>query len=197
MRRLSGLLVSILVTSFLVTSMVQAQKRPDVIRVCVARLKNSTPHIVNETWQRDQLVKAFERINKSKDVKNGKAAPIEAIPLELREGSDPEVRDKDCQFVLYTNLTEVLRAGAPEIIIPPPGAVEVGGVSDPRAYPADYHGATVTYRMVRSGEIANWVSGLVSAHAQLSEETLVSQLIDQVARRVANELRTPHPPAPQ
>jgi len=192
MRRLSGLLLSILVASTL-----QAQKRPDVIRVCVATLKNSSPHIVNATWQRNQLVRAFERINKGKDVKNGKAAPIEAIALELTEGSDPEVRDKDCQFVVYTNLTEVLRAGAPEIIIPPPSAVEVGGVSDPRAYPADYHSATVTYRMVRSGDIANWASGLVSAHAQLPEETLVSQLMDQVARRVANDLRTLRPAAPQ
>ena len=192
MRRLSCLLLSVLVTS-----MLQAQKKPDVSRVCVATLKNSTPQIVNATWQRNVLVKAFERINKGKDVKKGKAAPVEAIPLELKEGSDSEIRDKDCQFVLYTNLTEVLRAGTPEIIIPPPGAVEVGGVSDPRAIPADYHSATVTYRMVRAGEMANWTSGLVSAHAQLQEETLVSQLMDQVASRVANELRTPLPAAPQ
>jgi hypothetical protein len=192
MRRLSGLLLSILFTSVL-----QAQKRPDVSRVCVATLNNSTPQIVNATWQRNVLVKAFERINKGKDVKKGKAAPVEAIPLELREGSGPEIRDKDCQFVLYTNLTEVLRAGTPEIIIPPPSAVEVGGVSDPRAIPADYHSATITYRMVRAGETANWTSGLVSAHAQLPEDTLVSQLMDQVASRVASELRTPHPAAPQ
>jgi hypothetical protein len=177
--------------------MAQAQKKPDAIRVCVARLKNSTPQIVDETWQRTQLVKAFERIDKGKDVKNGKVAAIEAIPLELREGSGPEVRDKDCQFVVYTELAEVVRAGAPEIIVPPPGAVEVGGVTDPRATPADYHSATLTYRMVRSGDIENWTSGLVSAHAQLSEQMLVSQLMDQVANRVAKELRTPHSAAPQ
>jgi hypothetical protein len=197
MRRLSGFALCILVVSVSGTSALHAEKKPDVVRVCVARLKNSTPHIVNEIWQRDQLVKAFERINKGKNVKKGKAAPIEAIPLELREGSDPEVRDKDCQFVLYTNLTEVAGAGAPEIIIPRPEAVELGGVSDPRAIPADYHSATVTYRMVRPEDIANWTSGLVSAHAQLPEQTLVAQLMDQVANRVANELRTPHSEAPQ
>ena len=191
MRRLSGLLLSILVTST-----VQAQKRPDVIRVCVATLENSTPHVVNATWQRNQIVKTFERINKSKDVKNGKAAPIEAIPLELTEGPDPEVRDKDCQFVLYTNLTEVQRVGGPEII-PRPDAVEVGGSTDRRAYPADDHSATVTYRVVRSGEIADWTSGLVSAHGPFREETLVLQLMDQVASRVASELRTRNPAAPQ
>ncbi|MGH9641684.1 MAG: hypothetical protein ACRD3Q_04610, partial [Terriglobales bacterium] len=143
-------------------------------------------------------VRAFERINKGKDVKKGKAAPIEAMPLELTEGSDPEVRDKDCQFVLYSNLTEVVRVGTPEVILPRPGAAEIGGTTDPRAYPDDYHSATVTYRMVRSGDIADWTSGLVSAHAQLPEGTLVSQLMDEIAIRVAKELRTPHPAeAPQ
>jgi hypothetical protein len=194
MRPLSGLL---LLLAMLGSSIAQAQKRPDAIRVCVATLKNSTPEIVDATLQRNELVKAFERINKSKDVKNGKAASIEAIPLELREGAGPEVRDKDCQFVLYTELTEVQRVGAPEIIIPRPSAVEVGGVSDSRAVPADYHSGTVTYRMVRSGDIADWTSGLVSAHAQMPEQTLVLQLMDQVANRAAKELRTPHPGAPQ
>jgi hypothetical protein len=194
MRRLSGLLLPILLTF-----MVQAQKKPDAVRVCVATLKNSTPEIVNATLQRNELVKAFERINKSKDVKHGKVAPIEAIPLELREGTGPEVRDKDCQFVLYTELTEVERVGSPGIILPRPGAVEVSGnVGDSRAVSsADYHSGNVTYRVVRSGDIADWTSGLESAHAQLPEQTLVLQLMDQVANRVAKELRTPHPAAPQ
>src|SRR5215467_4050686 len=190
MRYLSASLVSILLTSI-----VHAQGKQEPIRVCVSLLKNTSPEFVNPRLQRNELIKAFERINKSKDVKRGKVAQIEAIPLESTEEPDPDVRNKDCEFVLHTNLTEVVRAGTPEITIPPPGAVEIGGVSDPRAYPADYHSATVTYRMVRSGEVANWASGLVSAHAQVPEETLVSQLMDQIAGRVANELRTPHPPA--
>jgi len=176
---------------------VHAQDRQEPIRLRVSMLKNGSPEFVNPTLQRNELIKAFERMNKSKDVKKGKAAPIEAIPLESTEEPDPDVRDKDCEFVLHTNLTEVVRAGTPEISIPPPGAVEVGGISDPRAYPADYHSATVTYRIVRSAEITNWASGLVSAHAQVPEETLVTQLMDQIASRVATELRTPHPPAPQ
>jgi len=192
MRRLSFLLIPILVASI-----VQAQKKPDAVRVCVASLKNSTPQIVNEKWEQNQLVKALERINKSKDVKNGKAAPIEAIALELREGSGPEVRDKDCEFVLYTELPEVARAGSPEIMVPAPGAIGIGGATDPRATPAEYHSETVTYRMVRAGDVEDFTSGLVSAHAQLPEQTLIGQLMDQVANRVASELRTPHSSAPQ
>lgn len=192
MRPLSFLLLPILVASI-----VQAQKKPDAIRICVVSLKNSTPQIVNEKWEQTQLVKALERINKSKDVKNGKAAPIEAIALESRDGSGPEVRDKDCEFVLYTELTEVTRAGSSEIIVPAPGAIGIGGATDPRATPADYHSETLTYRMARSGDISDYTSGLVSAHAQLPEQTLVGQLMDQVANRVASELRTPHSSAPQ
>ena len=145
-----------------------------------------------------QLIKAFERINKSKDVKKGKAAPIKAIPLESTEEPDTDVRDKECAFILHTNLTEVLRVGEPKISVPPPGAVEVGtSAGDPRAYPADYWSATVDYRVMRAGNPETWASGLVTGDGQLSEDTLVSQFMDQIANRVAGEFRKPHPQAPQ
>jgi hypothetical protein len=77
MQRLSGLLLAILVTS-----MVQAQQRPDAIRVCVTTANTTSGVASDRELQRNVLVKALERTNKDKDVKNGKAAPIEAIPLE-------------------------------------------------------------------------------------------------------------------
>jgi hypothetical protein len=193
MRSLYFLLVSILLISI-----VHAQDKQQPIRVCVSMLKNSSPEFVNPTWQRNELIKAFERINKSKDVKKGKAAPIEAIPLESTEEPDTDVRDKECAFVLHTNLTEVLRVGEPKISVPQPSAIEVGTVAgDPRAYPADYRTATVEYRLMRAGNPETWASSLVTGEGQLSEETLVSQLMDQVANRVAGEFRKPHPSAPQ
>jgi hypothetical protein len=73
---------------------------------------------VNPTWQRNELIKAFERINKSKDVKKGKAAAIQAIPLESTDEPDTDVRDKECGFVLHTNLVEVLQAGDHKIGVP-------------------------------------------------------------------------------
>ena len=183
-----------LLVSILFISMVHAQDRQEPIRVCVSMLKNSSPEFVNPTWQRNELIKAFERINKSKDVKKGKAAPIQAIPLESTEEPDTDVRDKECRFVLHTNLIEVLRLGEPRISIPPPGAIEVGtGPGDPRAYPEGYRTATVEYRIMRAGNPETWASSLVTGQGQLSEETLVSQLMDQVANRVAGEFRKPHP----
>jgi hypothetical protein len=186
-----------LLASILFISMVHAQNRQEPIRVCVSKLKNSSLEFVNPTLQRNQLIKAFERINKSKDVKKGKTAPIQAIPLESTDEPDTDVRDKGCGFVLRTNLVEVQR-GFSKISVPPPSAIEVGStVGDPRAYPADYRTATVEYRIMRAGNLETWASSLVSGEGQLSEETLVSQLMDQVANRVAAEFRKPHPPAPQ
>ena len=97
--------------SLLVISIVHAQDKQEPIRVCVSMLKNSSREYVNPTWQRNELIKAFERINKSKDVKKGKAAAIQAIPLESTDEPDTDVRDKECGFVLHTNLIEVLQAG--------------------------------------------------------------------------------------
>ena len=193
MRYLYALLLLILLLSI-----VHAQDKQKPIRVCVSMLKNSSPEFVNTTWQRNELIKAFERINKSKDVKKGKAVPIEAIPLESTEEPDTDVRDKECAFILHTNLTKVLRVGEPKISVPQPGAIEVGtGAGDSRAYPADYRTATVEYRIMRAGNPETWASSQVSDEGRVSEETLVSQVMDQVANRVAAEFREPHPPAPQ
>jgi len=184
--------------SILLNSVVHAQDKREPIRVCVSMLKNSSREIVNPTWQRNELIKAFERVNKSKDVKKGKVVAIQAIPLESTDEPDTDVRDKECAFVLHTNLIEVLRAGQPKISVPPPGAIEVGtGLGDPRAYPADYRTATVEYQIMRAGNPEPFASNLVSGDGQLSEETLVSQLMDQVANRVAGEFRKPHTQTPQ
>src|SRR5215472_4243413 len=68
--------------SILLNSVVHAQDKREPIRVCVSMLKNSSREIVNPTWQRNELIKAFERVNKSKDVKKGKVVAIQVIPLE-------------------------------------------------------------------------------------------------------------------
>jgi hypothetical protein len=193
-RFLYAFLVSILVISAL-----QAQDKQEPIRVCVAVPKNSSREIVNTTWQRNQLIKDFERINKGKDVKKGRVAAIRAIPLESTDEADPDVRDKDCRFVLHTNLVEMLQAGERKVSIPSPGAIGIGGpsVGDSRAAPAEYRTATLEYRLTRGGEPEPWASDLVSTDGQSSEDALVSQLMDQVANRVALELQSPHSPSPQ
>ena len=76
MRRLSALLFFLLLTCF-----AYAQNRPEPIRLCVSTLQNSSHSAVDTAWQRNQLIKMFERINKSKDVTKGKAARIDTVLL--------------------------------------------------------------------------------------------------------------------
>ncbi len=190
-------ILSLLVLTVLVP-VINAQEKPAPVRICVGLLENTSRNIVNPAWERDQLARALERTNKSKEVKKGKAPRIETVALESSGEADTMVRQKNCEFVVYTNLTEVLQAGRPAVSVPPPGAIQVGtGMGDPRAYPEDYHSATVNYRLMRPGNLKPWAEGMVNGDAQLAEDTLVSQLMDQIANRVVKEIREPHASAPE
>jgi|SRR5271166_3287569 len=187
MRRLLALLSSILLMSF-----AHAQNKLEPIRLCVSTLQNSSHSVVDPTWQRNQLIKAFERINKGKDVTKGKAARIETVQLESNSETDPAVRENSCQFILHTNLSEVIHAGTSDVGMRP-RSVQIGNAGgDPRANASDSNSATVEYRVMQAGVLEAWASGVVTAHDQLPDEMLVSHLIDQIANRVAGELRERH-----
>lgn len=190
-------ILSLVVLAVLVP-VIHAQEKPAPVRICVGTLENTSRNIVNPAWERDQLVKALERTNKSKEVKKGKAPKIETVTLESSGEADTMVREKNCDFVLYTNLAEVFQADRSTVSVPPPGAIQVGtGMGDPRAYPPDYHSATVNYRLMRPGNLKPWTEGMVTADNALPEDTLVSQLMDQIANRVVAEIRKPHDSAPE
>ena len=192
MRRILALTVVAVLAPFLT-----AQEKPAPVRVCVATLQNTSRDIVNTTWQRDQLVRALERTNKNKDVKKGKAPRIDAVAMDSSGEPDTTVREKNCRFVLHTDLTEVWQAGTPSVSVPPPGAVAVGTrTGDPRAFPTDYRNATLNYDLMRAGDPKPWNSGIVTASDQLAEDVLVAQLMDQVANRVAAAIRKPHSSSP-
>ena len=189
MLRLPALLWPILL---MWTSFAHAQNRPEPIRLCVSTLQNSSRSLIDTTWQRNQLIKAFERANKGKNVAKGKAARIETVLLESNTETDPAVRDQNCQFILHTNVIEVIDSGTPDIGNRP-HSIQVGSVpSDPRAGASDENRATVSYRIMRAGELEEWASGFVDAHDSSPDQILVSQLMDQTANRVASELRHPH-----
>jgi hypothetical protein len=187
MRRLLALLSLILLMSC-----AHAQNKLEPIRLCVSTVQNSSRSLVDMTWQRDQLIKAFERINKGKDVTKGKAARIETVQLESYSETDPAVRENDCQFILHTNLTEIIHAGTSDMTTRP-RSVQVGNAGgDSRANPSDSNSATVEYRIMQAGVLDARASGVVTAHDQLPDEMLVSHLMDQIANRVAGELRERH-----
>src|ERR1700733_274607 len=188
MRRLPALLSSILLMS-----VAHAQNRPEPIRLCVSTLRNSSRNIVDTTWQRDQLIKAFARANKGKDVTKGKAARIETVPLESDTETDPTVREKNCQFILHMNVVEIIDAGTSDMGNSRPRSIGIGsGRDDPRADPSNDNRATVASRIMRAGELEEWASGVVTAHDPLPDQMLISGLMDQTANRVVSELRKSH-----
>jgi hypothetical protein len=193
MRRLSALLSSI----FLI-SIASAQSKPEPIRLCVSTIKNSSLNALDMAWQRNQLMKAFERINKSKDVTKGKVARIETVLLESKTETDPAVRENNCQFILHADLVELVHSGSSDMGTPRPRPVEIGSArGDPGANASDENRASAEYRVVRAGELGVWTSDVVHAHDSSPDEILVSHLMDQVANRVADEFRKLNSGRPQ
>lgn len=188
MRRLPALLCSILLMSF-----AHGQSKAVPIRLCVSALQNSSQSVVDTTWQRNQLIKAFERSNKGKDVTKGKAARIETVQLESNTETDPTVREKNCQFILHTTVVEIIDAGSSDISNTRPRSIGIGSPrDDPHVNASDDNRATVSYRIMRAGELKEWASGVVTTHDPLPDEMLISHLMDQTANRVVSELRESH-----
>jgi len=44
---------------------------------------------------------------------------------------------------------------------------------------------------------SSWASGIVTDKDPVTEDALVSRLMDQIATRAASELRKPHPSTPE
>lgn len=185
--------LSVLLSSILLMSLAHAQNRPEPIRLCVSILQNSSRTAVDTTWQRNQLIKAFVRNNKGKDVTKGKAARIETVLLDSNNETDPAVRDKNCQFILHTNVIEVIDAGTSDIGDPRPRSIGIGSApNDPRANTSNDNRAIVSYRIMRAGQLEVWASGEVMGHDPLPDAMLLSHLMDQTANRVVSDLREAH-----
>src|SRR5262249_4351457 len=89
-------------SSILLMSLANAQSGHKPIRLCVSSLENVSRLMVTSKWQQSQLIRAFERLNKGKDVVKGKAARIDTVALGSTDRPDPDVRGNDCEFVLHT-----------------------------------------------------------------------------------------------
>lgn len=183
------------------SSLALAAQDSEPIRLCVAVLENHSHSSVTPDWQQKELIRALERTNKKKEVKKGAAPRITALALDSTSGPDPKVKKEGCGFVLYTELVDVHPAGTVQVGTTPPGAigtgVTIGRVDEPAAVRRLMHDATVNYRIVRAGEPESWASGIVSEEDTVTEEALVSRLMDQIANRAAGELRKPPPSTPE
>ncbi len=185
----------------LLFSLALAAQNNEPIQLCVAVLENRSHHSVSPEWQQKELIRALERTNKKKEVTKGTAARIAIVALESSSGPDPKVQKEGCGFVLYTQLVDVRSLGTPRVGTMPPGAVgtgvTVGKVDQPPDMRRLLHDATVNYRIVRGGDPESLASGIVTEKDTVTEDALVSRLMDQIANRAASELRDPHPSMPE
>lgn len=171
------------------------------IRLCVAMLETRSRSAVSPEWQQKELIRALERTNKNKEVKKGAAARI--VPLAVDSTSDPDatVQKQDCGYVLFTELVDVQPVGTDRIGRTQPSSVgtgvTVGKVDEPLEIRRLLHDATVNYRIMRGGDPHSWSSGIVTEKDTVTEDALVSRLMDQIASRAAHELRNPHSSTPE
>jgi hypothetical protein len=196
MRHLALLLLGFVFTS----PFALAAQNPDPIRLCVALLENHSHSAVTSDWQQKELIRALERTNTKKEVKKGAAARI--TPIAIDSSSDPNtmVQKESCDFVLNTELIDVHPVGTGGIGTSVPGAigtgVTIGKVDEPPDMRRLIHDATVNYRIMRVGELHSWALGIVTERDTVTEDALVSRLMNQIAGRAANDLRNPHPSTP-
>ncbi len=197
MRHLALLLLTVVSAS----SFDLAAQNSEPIRLCVALLENHSHAAVSPEWQQKELIRALERTNSKKEVKKGTAARIAAVGIDSPGDPHAEDQKKACDFVLNTDLVDVQPVGAGRVGTTVPGAtgtgVTLGKVDEPPDMRRLLHDATVNYRTTRIGDPRLWSSGIVTEKDSVSEDALVSRLMSQIASRVANDLRNPHPSAPE
>ena len=197
MRHLSLLLAVVFSSPLALTA-----QNPEPIRLCVTVLMNRSHSAVTPEWQQKELIRALERTNAKKEVKKGAEARITAIAIDSTTGPDATVQKEGCNFVLNTELVDVHpvdtgRVGTTSV----PGAVgtgvTVGKVDEPPDMRRLLHDATVNFRIMRVGDPHSWSSGIVTQRDTVTEDALVSRLMNQIASRAANDLRDPHPSTPE
>lgn len=174
-----------------VATIALAQQQPRVIRVGVPLMKNTSTRSVSTEVARDHLVKAFnsEKTDKKLHLK------VQGVALE---GTDPrdvasEAEAKQCDYVVYTTLTE-LRANSdpnmrrPGTITSNPNPQRTVPDQEDAAMNLVYE-ATVEYKLFRTGGHAALSGAPFTAREAMDETAVVSEVLDRIANRVFAEVK--------
>ncbi len=163
-------------------------KDKDVVRIGVAVLRSGTDKI-SVTEARDRLVKALNQQKPDKKLN----LRVQAVPLEAAQGNVAlaEAKGKDCQFVLFSHLTDLLTA---EKTVP---NVTTGGLDTVPAITAK-----VSYQLERTADGAEYAIGSAKVADSSSIRDAVMEALSQLAVAAFAELKkggnVPHiepPPA--
>ena len=180
----------------LVSVSLSAFAQENAVRVGVAVMQNNAGRSVSGTLERDRLVKALNQQKPDKKTH----LKIEGIPLDGSNAGDisDEAAAKKCAYVVYTTLTELRTAGDPYQHVP--GTVETNPNSqwssrNPEAQSLDpEYRATVEYKLVKVGSPGVISGAPFSTQQSGNEFDTVSQIMDRIATRVADEIKKGGPP---
>ncbi len=181
-----------------------------IIRVGVPTMENRSASGVPGNLERDRLVAALnqEKPDKKLHVK------VQGVPLDgtTPEAVGAEAKEKNCDYVVYTTLTELQASNGsgmarPGGIPPNPGNPTIPGnpnggwnpaSNNPngRAMNPEYR-ATVEYRLYRAGGPDALSEAPVSAQQMMPDAEVVGQVMNQIARRVFGEVKKAPPAAQQ
>ncbi len=158
--------------------------KPTVIKVGVAVLENTATRPVPVSVERDRLVNA---INHTKAPKHSTAvARIEAVALDSSAAATAiaQARDLECEYVVFTDLTELRESGDPA---PPPhpGDVRIGNdpvANDPNVgcrHDVERH-AVIRYQLFRVDDPNPCLDTSASVREATTEDGVISILMGRV-----------------
>lgn len=147
----------------------------DVIRIGVAALRSGTDR-VSVTEARDRLVKGLNQQKPDKKLK----LRVQAVGLEASQGSVAltEAREKSCQFVLFTHLTDLLTS---EKALPS----SMTGTLDT----IPVFAAKVEFELERAVDGAQYAVGSAKSEDASSLKNAVNSVMSQLAAAVFAELK--------
>ena len=147
----------------------------DVVRIGVAVLRSGTEK-VSVIDARDRLVKALNQQKPDKKLK----LRVQAVPLDASEGrvALAEARGKDCQFILFSHLTDLLTS---EKMVP---NVSTGGFDTVPAVTAK-----LSYELEQTVDGAEYAIGSAKVDDASSARDAVMDAMGQLADSVFSELK--------
>jgi hypothetical protein len=200
---------SVLLALALASTTLHAQQddkaQPNVVRVGVPIMENTSMRTINRKQQRDWLVRGFQPEKKKK--KKGtqpESIQVEAVALDSDSPADAirEARDKNCEYILYTNLVELRAPGDPRPQNQPNSASigrdPLSVYPDPTTMQDPVHYAQVDYRLERVGGSSEaLLASNVSGEEHSDENGTVERLLFLIVNSVKSELRESHNAIPR
>jgi len=164
----------------------------NMVRVGVAIMENYAGRSVSGIVERDRLVKAINQLKPDKKTH----LKVEAIPLNGSNSDDlgDEAKQKNCQYVVYTRLTELRSATDP--YQHQAGTIETNPNSQwnsqngrTQVVDPEYR-ATVDYKLVEVKSNSAVSGAPFSTQQNTSNEIdTVSVIMDRIALQVADQIK--------